>query len=129
MIEVQIKNQSDYPISDDKVRVRLTKFLESKGVSDCIVSIAIVGEAHAMTLAKAFLKEDPPTVHNVLSFTETEVQGDFVSNPEGKTILGEIVICFPKAKDEAKLEGTPAEEYAIQLIEHGALHLMGIHHD
>ena len=43
--------------------------------------------------------------------------------------MGEIVICYPKVLEEAKLEGKLIDQKAYELVEHGALHLLGFHHE
>jgi ssRNA-specific RNase YbeY (16S rRNA maturation enzyme) len=43
--------------------------------------------------------------------------------------LGEIVISFPFVVEEARENGKLIDDVAVSLAEHGALHLVGIHHD
>ena len=42
--------------------------------------------------------------------------------------LGEIVVCFPVALKEAKIENKLIEEKVLELVGHSGLHLLGIHH-
>lgn len=129
MIRVNVKKQSNYPSSVKKIRDSLSKFFESHGiVSDAEVSVAIVGKEKMQELGKTYLNEDGINVHNVLSFTPDEVRGEFINPPDGILHLGEIVICYPKVVEEAKYEGVLIDAKVIELCEHGALHLMGIHH-
>lgn len=129
MIKVNVKKQSNYPVDTPLLKRRLTRFLKEKGiVSDTEVSVALVGEEKMKDLAKKYLKEKPPTVHNVLSFPHIESKEKFVYPPDSKIRLGEIVLCFHKLKEEAKREGKLVDEKAGELVEHGALHLLGIHH-
>jgi probable rRNA maturation factor len=126
MIKVRVKKQSNYPISSKKIREVLKDFLASHGiVSDAEVSVALVGEEKMLEIGKKFLKDKE--IHNVLSFTSDEA--GFVYPPDGKIHLGEIVVCYPKVFEEAKKEGKLIEEKVIELVSHGALHLLGIHHD
>jgi rRNA maturation RNase YbeY len=128
MIKVKVFKQSAYPISSPKIKSALREFLKEKGiVSDAEVSVALVGEVKMFDLAQKYLKEKG-ILHNVLSFPAKEVRGEF-KYPVDKTIqLGEIVVCYPKACQEAGEEGVLIEERVIELIKHGALHLLGIHH-
>jgi ssRNA-specific RNase YbeY (16S rRNA maturation enzyme) len=64
----------------------------------------------------------------VLSFVTGEAKGSFLYPPGGKIQLGEIVICYPLAVKEAVAENVLIDERIYELAEHGALHLMGIHH-
>jgi probable rRNA maturation factor len=135
MIKVNVTKQSNFPVKSSLIKKRLREFLTKEGiVSDCVVSVAIVGEAKMLEISKKHLK-DPPSgeagkvLHNVLSFTESEIKGSFRYPPDGKIYLGEIIICYPKVVEEAKEEGVLIDKKACELIEHGALHLLGKHHE
>jgi len=67
-------------------------------------------------------------VHNILSFTSDEVKGEFIYPPDEKINLGEIIVCYPIAVEEAKAENKRIDDKVHELIKHGAEHLMGIHH-
>jgi ssRNA-specific RNase YbeY (16S rRNA maturation enzyme) len=43
--------------------------------------------------------------------------------------LGEIVVCYPKVVEEAKNEDVLIDDKVYELVEHGAFHLLGIHHE
>ena len=128
MIKVLITKQSNYPVKTPVIKKRLADFLTKNGiVSDADVSVAIVGEAKMLEVGKKYLKDKK--LHNVLSFVPGEVKGGFVYPPDGKIHLGEIIVCYPQAVREAKEENVLIDERVYTLIEHGALHLMGIHHE
>jgi len=126
VIRVLITKQSNYPVESPKIKKRLKNFFESKGiVSDAEVSVAIVGEKKMMDVGKKYLRDK--ILHNVLSFTPSEVK-NFIYPPDGILHLGEIVVCYPLALEEAKKENILTGDKVYELIEHGALHLLGIHH-
>lgn len=126
MIKVLVTKQSNYPIKSASLKKKLAAFLNKKGiVSDAEVSIAIVGQKKMMEVGNRYLKDNK--LHNVFSFTPTEVKG-FVYPPDGKIYLGEIMICYPKAVQEASSDNQLVDEHVYELVEHGALHLLGIHH-
>lgn len=128
MIRVTVKKQSNYPVSAIKIKRELTTFLKKRGiVSDAEISIALVGEKKMIALSKKYLKDNK--LHNVLSFPASEVKDRFIFPPDGIIRLGEIVVCYKKAFEEAQQEGELIEEKVIELVKHGAEHLMGIHHD
>ena len=80
MLKVLIKKQSNYPINIPKLKKRLREFFISNGiVSDCEVSLAIIGEKKMLTLSKTYLKDNK--VHNVLSFTPDEKNKNFIYPP------------------------------------------------
>lgn len=128
MIKVYVNKQSNYPVSATKLKGRLIKFLTGKGiVSDALVNISLVGDAKMKALGRKHLNDSE--LHNVLSFPESEIKGDF-KYPDDQVIhLGEIVVCYPKAVEEAKDEEKLIEEKVYELIEHGARHLLGENHE
>lgn len=126
MIKVLITKQSNYPVKVSVIKKKLAAFLAKNGiVSDAEVSVAIVGEKKMMEVGK-YLKDKK--LHNVLSFTPTEVR-NFVYPPDNLIHLGEIVVCYPQAVKESEDENVLIDERVYELVEHGALHLLGIHHE
>ncbi len=129
MISVYVKKQSNYPVNATTIKRELRTFLESKGlVSNFSVSISIIGEKAMKNVSKKFLREKD-TVHNVLSFPESEVRGDFEYPSSLPLPLGEIIVCYPEALEEAKKEGKLIDAKVNELVKHGALHLLGEHHN
>ncbi len=128
MIKVEVKKQSNYPVSVKLVRDALKAFFTKEGIiSDALVSVAIVGEKKMLELGKKYLKDK--ILHSVLSFTEDELKKNFVYPPDGKIYLGEIIVCYPKVVEEAKEEGVLIDEKIRELVLHSAEHLMGRHHE
>jgi len=127
MIKISVVKQSNYSLDLPPVKRRLKDFFVSRGiVSDAQVSIALVGEKKMLEIGKKYLKDK--NIHNVLSFTPDEARGKFVYPPDGVVYLGEIVVCFPIAVSEAKAENKLIADKVYELVEHAALHLLGIHH-
>jgi len=128
MVKVFITKQSNYPVTVAPIKKKLAAFLAKKGiVSEAEVSVALVGETKMLELGKTYLKDK--NLHNVFSFTPSEVKGNFVYPPNNVIHLGEIVVCSPQAVKEAKEGNVLIDERVYELIEHGALHLLGIHHE
>ena len=129
MIKVLVKKQSNYPVKAVEVKAMLREFFEKKGISsDAEVSIAFVGKAKMLAIAEEYLNETDKPPHNVLSFVPSEVKDKFIEPPDGIIHLGEIIVCFPVAFEEAKNERRFINEKIYELVEHGALHLLGEHH-
>lgn len=127
MVKVSVVKQSNYPVGAAKIKKMLADFLVGQGiVSDAEVSVAIVGEKKMLELGRTYLKDR--VLHNVLSFTPTEVKRKFVYPADGLLHLGEIVVCYPKVVEESKYEDVLIDDKVYELVEHGALHLLGIHH-
>ncbi len=128
MIHINVVKQSNYPVSSVKLKKFLQNFFKEKGiVSDAEATVSLVGEAKMKSLGKRYYKKDTK-IHNVFSFVESEVTG-FKKIDNNRINLGEIVVCFPVLLKEAKMEGKLIEEKVLELVEHSALHLLGIHHE
>ncbi len=129
MIKIYVKKQSNYPVDTTELKKSLRFFLEQEGiVSDSVVNIWIVGKEKMLELAKEYLNEEN-VLHNVLSFPASETTKEFVYPPDDQLYLGEIIICYPKVFQEAQLEEKRIDEKVQELVKHGALHLLGKHHD
>lgn len=125
MIKVNIYKQSNYPVKSSDIKKKLSKFFESRGiVSDAEVNISLIGEKKMFLIGEKYLNDGK--LHNVLSF---EPSTNFVYPPDGKIHLGEIIVCFPAALSEAKEENVLIDKKVYELIEHGARHLLGEHHE
>jgi probable rRNA maturation factor len=128
MIRVLITKQSNYPVEVTPIKKQLAVFLAKNGiVSDAEVSVAIVGEKRMMEIGNKYLKDKK--LHNVLSFVPSEVKGGFVYPPDGKIHLGEIIVCYPQTVREAQDQNILIGERIYELVEHGALHLLGFNHE
>jgi rRNA maturation RNase YbeY len=128
MIKVYIKKQGNYPLSSPQLKKKLKKFLKDKGiVSNADVSVYFSGKSRMKKLTKKYLGEE--VIHNVLTFATAEGNSSFVYPPDDLIHLGEVVICYPEVLEEAKKQGKMIDDKVYELAEHGAMHLLGIHHD
>jgi len=128
MIKVLVTKQSNYPVKAPVIKKKLADFFTQKGiVSDAEVSVAIVGESKMKAIGAKYIKDGK--LHNVLSFVAGEVKGKFIYPPDDKIRLGEIVVCYPVAVKESIEAGILIDERVYELIEHGAMHLLGFHHE
>lgn len=128
MIDIYVSNPKDYRINAAKIKARLKSFISSKkSGSNISLSVAIVDDTEMAEIAQKYLHEGG-VVHNVLSFPEAEVGGYFAYPNDGVLRLGDIVVCYPRAFEEAKLSSEKVAERLYYLIEHGAKHLLGEHH-
>ncbi|HTP06752.1 MAG TPA: rRNA maturation RNase YbeY [Anaerolineae bacterium] len=84
------------------------------------LTIVITGNAQLRSLNRAFREVDAPT--DVLSFATDE-------QPRPDTIyLGDVVISYPKAREQAQAGDHPVEAELQLLVVHGVLHLLGHDH-
>ncbi len=128
MITVSIHNLGKYPISAKAIREKVQKTLIDNGISsDCETAVAIVSREKMKEYVDEYYKDGED--HPVLSFPTTETEGPFTFPPDGILHIGEIIISYPWAKDEANKTGKLVEDIVLELAEHACLHLVGIHHD
>ena len=134
MIKVSVTKQSNYPVKVSVIKKKLAGFLAKNGiVSDAEVNVAIIGEKKMLEIGGKYLKGKK--LHNVLSFVPGEERfvygkaASFAYPPDGKIHLGEIVVCYPLAVKEAGEENVLIDKRVYELIEHGATHLLGMHHE
>jgi len=89
------------------------------------LSLIIVEEGEIKKLNRWFRDKD--LVTDVLSFEQETKKylGDFISAPDGIRQLGEIFICYPQARKQAKILGHSIKLELGILFIHGILHLLG----
>lgn len=133
MLRILVTCQTRYPTDVKTLKNRVKAVLFEHGVEEAEVSITIVGERKMRELGKKYLhetKEDD--VHEVLSFPFTDLthskSNDFMIPPDEKLRLGDIIICYPEARDIAMKKNRMVDDVLCELAEHGTLHLLGIHH-
>jgi len=91
------------------------------------LSIYVTGDAQIAKLNRRYRGIDAPT--DVLSFAQGPETAGFAAPPDAADYLGDVVISYPRAKDQAVSFGhSPQDEIAI-LVVHGVLHLLGYDHD
>lgn len=128
MIRVYVSKQLNYPISSVKVKKFLVSFFKNNGiVSDASCTVSFVNENKMKEIGKKYYKKDD-RIHNVFSFVESEVKDNSHFQQKGVLNLGEIIVCFPVVVKEATSEGKLIEDKVLELVEHSALHLLGVHH-
>ena len=124
--KVLIFVESRYRVNRKRMKRTVDRVLsEHKVVSPVEVSIAIVGDRKMRQLNKKYRDLDKTT--NVLSFPIAE--GDVPVLPPGNTLrLGDIVLSFPQVIRDAARDEVLVDDKVDELVAHGLLHLMGMHH-
>ena len=85
------------------------------------ISVFITDDKEMKNLNKEYLDRDYST--DVLSFEIMEKQED------GSLYIGDIVVNKDQARRQAKKYENDFEEEISELVGHGVLHLLGIHHE
>lgn len=118
-------------------------FSELSKKSKIEISLAIVGEARIRRLNKVYRGKNKVT--DVLSFGNKSVlnrlmkisapkrigwpKEEFVEAPDGISHLGEVVICYPRAKKQARQAKHSLKKEIAFLLVHGILHLLEYEHE
>ncbi|OGC70426.1 rRNA maturation RNase YbeY [candidate division WWE3 bacterium RIFOXYC1_FULL_39_7] len=85
------------------------------------ISITLTNDSEIRKLNKKFLNKDYAT--DVLSFNiDQELE-------HGKYYLGDVIVNVEQAERQAGEYGNTLEQEIAALVEHGVLHLLGVHHD
>lgn len=131
MFQLEIANLTAAEIDGElltKAAEKSFKKLALKG--DFEISLAVVGEAKMRKLNKFWRGKNRVT--DVLSFSFGDggkKKMDFISAPSEAGFLGEIFICLPYAKKEARRQNISLEKELETLLIHGILHLLGYDHE
>jgi len=124
-VKVLIFVESRYKVNRKKIKSAVAYVLEEQRVlSPVEVSIAIVGDRKMRALNKQYRGKDKTA--NILEFPLGE--GEQTHLPPGVTRLGDIIISYPEIIREASEQDMLVDERVEELVQHGMLHLLGIHH-
>lgn len=124
--KVLVYVESRYQANRKKIASAVKNLLKDHTVSGSVeVSVAIVGDRKMKALNKKYRDKDCTT--NVLSFCLNE--GESSNLPEGVLRLGDIVVSYPQVIKEAAAEEVLVDDKINDLVQHGLLHLLGIHHE
>lgn len=108
-----------------RIKSAVSAVLEDNSVNSPIeVSIAIVGDRKMHKLNKQYRDKDKTT--NILSFPLAE--GEQTHLPADVVRLGDIVISYPELIRESAEQEMLVDDRVDELVQHGMLHLMGLHH-
>lgn len=122
MIYVEIRPSLSLPPPAAVLRnaARLTLETHSAGSDD--LTLVLTDDEEIRALNRDFRGLDAPT--DVLAFPANE------NDPQtGRHYLGDIVISWTRARQQANERSHPPEAEAQLLVVHGVLHLLGFDHD
>jgi len=102
------------------------KIIPTKKVKQLHVSLLICGDSRIRELNREHRNKDYVT--DVLSFPANEdMRGSIYTQPE--LFLGDLAICHPQTKRQAKKFKIGYMDEFIHLFFHGVIHLMGYDHE
>jgi probable rRNA maturation factor len=95
----------------------LRRWVRAALARDAAVTIRFVGRREGRRLNATFRGRDYAT--NVLTFVYDDA----------KPLAGDLVLCVPVMRSEARAQRKPAADHCAHLVVHGMLHLQGYDHD
>lgn len=111
----------DVGVSSGRLARAAGRVLRSLGFSKADISIHCIGETKMRRLNRIYRGKDRPT--DVLSF------GDFDRPKNGRADLGDIFLCIPYIRRQARRCLVSYEEELFRMCIHGILHALGHDHD
>lgn len=136
MVNIIISSDPRYDVDKSSIQSTVVAALQKNRVTGRIeVGINIVGDRKMHELNRKYRGIDSTT--DILTFALEDPNPinlqhlprvGFVSSPDKWLRLGDIVISYPQAVEDAALDGIAVDEEVRMLIEHGVDHLLGLHH-
>ncbi|TSC88293.1 MAG: putative rRNA maturation factor [Microgenomates group bacterium Gr01-1014_7] len=136
MINIIVSSDPRYNVNKTAIKEAVFWVLQRHRIGGKVeVGINVVGDRKMHELNKKYRGIDYTT--DILSFAlEDASQASlqhiprigFVAAPDKWLRLGDIVISYPQALEDASMDGISVDEEIRSLVEHGVNHLLGIHH-
>jgi probable rRNA maturation factor len=134
-VRLVIRVEKDFQGRIDKrwLRRLVKEVIAAHGVdTEVELSLLITDDATVLELNRKYRGKDKTT--DVLSFAleadkRSNASAGFVM-PPGETVhLGEVIVSYPKAVEQAAERNRAVEDELALLVVHGVLHLLGHDHD
>jgi len=122
MINIVINEDYAEFVKEDLLTAAAETVIQLSQIQDEIeMSVVIQSDDDLHDLNRQFLGIDAPT--DVLSFPADEIDPD-----SGLRILGDVIISYPRAAEQATAAGETVDDEIQLLVIHGTLHLLGYDH-
>ncbi len=128
-INISVEQKLKVSLEESWLRRIALRTLEAEGItSPAEMGLVITDSRTIQKLNRTYRGKDKPT--DVLAFhmspdTNQESELRFVGPPDGVCHLGEVVISYPQAVQQAQEQGHSVAQELALLIVHGILHLLG----
>ncbi len=136
MINIIISSDPRYNVNKVLLKSTVLEILQKNHILGRIeLGINIVGDRKMHELNRKYQGIDSTT--DILSFALEDPNPvslqhipriGFIASPDKVLRLGDIVISYPQALEDASLDSTSVDEEIRNLVEHGLNHLLGVHH-
>ena len=122
---IDIQNDANYLIDAARLQAASKQVLSQHDVDpETTLSVVFVDNAYIQGVNLQFRGIDAPT--DVLSFPADEPPVEIEDEPP---YLGDLIIAYPYASEQAAREGHTLDDSLSLLVIHGTLHLLGYDHD
>jgi probable rRNA maturation factor len=120
---VQIEEQYESLLDADALHQLAMVVLKAERVAGPVeVGVVVTTDAEVRALNKQYLGHDYET--DVLSFGMLE-DDDFITPSERPSYLGDVVVSYERAAEQAPEYSHTADKEVATLVVHGLLHLLG----
>lgn len=136
MINIIVSSDPRYNVNKTAIKTAVLQVLLRYRIGGKVeVGVNIVGDRKMHELNRKYRGIDSTT--DILSFALEDTHSSslqhiprigFVASPDKWLRLGDIVISYPQALEDAAIEGISVDEEIRFLVEHGVNHLLGTHH-
>lgn len=136
MINIIVSSDPRYNINKVAIQTVVADFLQRHRIRGKVeVGVNIVGDRKMHELNRKYRGVDSTT--DILSYALEDPNPSslqhiprigFIASPDKWLRLGDIVISYPQALEDASIDGISVDEEIRNLVEHGLDHLLGIHH-
>ncbi len=122
MINLMIEDIFEQKINPESIERAVYATLQDQSPdSEFDLSIVIDTDERIQELNNEYRGINAPT--DVLSFSSEEIDPD-----TGNQYIGDIIISYPRAEQQALAAGHPVQNELQLLVVHGVLHLLGFDH-
>ena len=125
--KLRLAVQAALDAGDLPARSTLRRWLLRALRRDATVTVRFVGAAEGRRLNRDFRGRDYAT--NVLTFAYDAPASIGAKPLSGTALHGDIVLCVPVLRREARAAQTTLRAHCAHLVIHGALHLQGFDHE
>ena len=130
-IDIHVEEEFQEEVDEGWARRIAQTVLKAEGVAPPYeMSLVFTDSETVKQLNRDYRGVDEST--DVLAFymlPQKEVDGSFALPPDGVTRLGEVIISYPQAVEQAREQGHSTEKELALLVIHGILHLLGYDHE
>jgi len=130
-VEISVEEKFGGLVDEDRVRRIARHVLKAESIAPAYeVSLVFTDSETVQRLNRDYRGVDEAT--DVLAFgmlPQEEGDSSFALPPDGITRLGEVIISYPRAVEQAREQGHSVDKELALLIIHGILHLLGYDHE